>query len=72
MVGSQGEDWGWLRDHSLEGASAPRLAGRESVKRSGTVEEARDFFLVLNQLVETLVKVLQMGLIQYSLKEYSS
>ena len=34
-VGSQGEDWGWLREHSLKGASAPRLAGRESRKRSG-------------------------------------
>ena len=26
-VGSQGEDWGWWRDHSLKGASAPQLAG---------------------------------------------
>ena len=34
-VGSQGEDWGWLREHSLKGASAPRLAGRESRKKSG-------------------------------------
>ena len=41
-VRSQGEDWGWLREHSLKGASAPRLAGRESGKRSGTAEEARD------------------------------
>ena len=31
-VRSQGEDWGWLREHSLKGASAPRLAGRESGK----------------------------------------
>ena len=31
-VGSQGEDWGWLREHSLKGASAPQLAGRESGK----------------------------------------
>ena len=23
-VGSQGEDWGWLREHSLKGASAPQ------------------------------------------------
>ena len=30
-VGSQGEDWGWRREHSLKGASAPRLAGREKV-----------------------------------------
>ena len=26
-VGSQGEDWGWLHEHSLKGASAPQLAG---------------------------------------------
>ena len=26
-VGSQGEDWGWQREHSLKGASAPQLAG---------------------------------------------
>ena len=41
-VGSQGEDWGWLCEHSLKGASAPQLAGRESGKKSGTAEEARD------------------------------
>ena len=41
-VGSQGEDWGGLREHSLKGASAPRLAGRESGKKSGPAEEARD------------------------------
>ena len=29
-VGSQGEDWGWLREHSLKGASASQLARRES------------------------------------------
>ena len=34
-VRSQGEDWGWLHEHSLKGASAPQLAGRESRKRSG-------------------------------------
>ena len=34
-VRSQGEDWGWLREHSLKGASAPQLAGRESGKKSG-------------------------------------
>ena len=34
-VRSQGKDWGWLREHSLKGASAPRLAGRESRKKSG-------------------------------------
>ena len=31
---SQGEDWGWRREHSLKGASAPQLAGRESRKKS--------------------------------------
>ena len=35
-VGSQGEDWGWLCEHSLKGASAPQLAWRESGKKSGT------------------------------------
>ena len=35
-VGSKGEDWCWLRERSLKGASAPQLAGRESGKRSGT------------------------------------
>ena len=33
---SQGEDWGWLREHSLKGASAPQLARRESRKKSVT------------------------------------
>ena len=41
-VGLQGEDWGWLREHSLKGATAPQLARRESGKRYGAVEEARD------------------------------
>ena len=35
-VRSQGEDWGWLREHSMKGASAPQLARRESEKKSGT------------------------------------
>ena len=26
-VGSQGEDWGWLCEHSLKGASVPQLPG---------------------------------------------
>ena len=34
-----------------EGASAPQLAGRESGKKSGPAEEARDFFLPLCFLV---------------------
>ena len=46
-VGSQGEDWGWRREHSLKGAIAPQLAGRESGKRSGAAEEARDFLASL-------------------------
>ena len=50
-VGSQGEDWGWLREHGLKGASAPQLAGRESGKKSGAAEETRDFFLPLCFLV---------------------
>ena len=41
-VRSQGEDWGWLREHSLKGASAPQLARRESGKKTGPAEEARD------------------------------
>ena len=50
-VGSQGEDWGWLREHSLKGASAPQLARRESRKKSGAAKETRDFFLPLCFLV---------------------
>ena len=41
-VRSQGEDWGWLHEDSLKGASVPQLAGRESGKKSGPAEEARD------------------------------
>ena len=50
-VRSQEEDWGWRREHSLRGASAPQLAGRESGKRSGAAKQARDFFLPLCFLV---------------------
>ena len=50
-VGSQGEDWGWQHEHSLKGASAPQLAGRESRKSSGAAEQARDFFFALCFLV---------------------
>ena len=35
-VGSQGEDWGWRCKHSLKGASAPQLAGRESGEKVRT------------------------------------
>ena len=31
----KGEDWSWLREHSLKGASVPQLAGREARKKSG-------------------------------------
>ena len=34
-VESQGEDWGWLCEHSLKEAIVPQLAGRESGKKSG-------------------------------------
>ena len=47
----QGEAWRWWCEHSLKGASAPRLIGRESRKSPGTAEEARDFFLPLCFLV---------------------
>ena len=50
-VRSQGEDWGWRRAHSLKGASAPQLAGRESGKKSAAAKEGRDFFLPLCFLV---------------------
>ena len=35
-VRSEGEDWGWLCEHSLKGVSAPQLPGRESKEKSGT------------------------------------
>ena len=35
-VGSQGENWGWLHEHSLKGVSVPQLARRESGKKFGT------------------------------------
>ena len=35
----------------MKGVSVPQLAQRESGKRSGTAEEARDFFLPLCFLV---------------------
>ena len=50
-VECQGEDWGWLREHSLKGASAPQLARRESGKMSGAAEDTREFFLPLCFLV---------------------
>ena len=50
-VRSQGEDWGWLPEHSLKGASAPKLAGREAGKKSVAAKQTRDFFLPLCFLV---------------------
>ena len=50
-VRPQGEDWGWRREHSLKGASAPQLARRESGEKSGAAEKARDFFFPLCFLV---------------------
>ena len=47
QVRSQGEDWGWLQEHSQTGVSAPRLAGSVSGEKYGTAKEARDFFLPL-------------------------
>ena len=46
-VGLQGEDWGWLREHNLKKASAPRLAERVSGKKSRPAKEAKDFFFPL-------------------------
>ena len=50
-VGSQGEDWGWQREHSLKGICTTASGGGESGKKSGAAEEARDFFLPLCFLV---------------------
>ena len=50
-VGFQGTDWGWLCEYSLKGVSETLLARMDSRKRSGTAEEARDFFLPLCFLV---------------------
>ena len=62
-VGSQGEDWGWWREHSLKEASAQRLAGRESGEKFGLAEEARDFFFPLCFLVreERVLRALLKG-----------
>ena len=48
-VRSPGEDWGWLREHSLKGASAPRLAGRESGRKSGAAREATDHCFLVHE-----------------------
>ena len=50
-VGLQGEDWGWRREHSLKGVSAPQLAGRESGEKPGAAEDTRDSFLPVCFLV---------------------
>ena len=36
VVRSHGEGWGWLREHSLKGASTPQLARGKYGKKSGT------------------------------------
>ena len=43
LVGTQGEDWGWRREHSLKGASVPRLARRESGKSMGLPKRQETF-----------------------------
>ena len=48
-VRAQGEEWGWLHEDSLKGASAPQLARRESGKKSGTAKEARDHCLEVRE-----------------------
>ena len=48
-VTSQVEGWGWLREHSLKGANIPQIAGRESRKRCGPAEEARDHCFRVHQ-----------------------
>ena len=40
-VRAQGEEWGWLSEHSQKGGNAPQLTRRESGKNSGTAYEAR-------------------------------
>ena len=44
-VRSQGGDWGWLREHSLKGASVPQLGRRESRKKCGPAERQETFVL---------------------------
>ena len=41
-VRPQREDWGWLGEHSLKGASVPQIARRESGENSGPSAKARD------------------------------
>ena len=43
LVVSQREDWGWRREHSRKGASAPQLAGRESGKVWSCQRDKRHF-----------------------------
>ena len=65
----QGEDWDWLPEQSLKGASIPQLAGRESGKKSGPareerylcfrVHEERDYFPVCPQKADHCLSELQ-------------
>ena len=59
---SQGEDWGWLREHRLKGASAPQLARKESGKNSGPAEEARDHCFGVQGDSEHCLNELEMGM----------
>ena len=43
-VRSQGEDWVWLCEHSLKGASAPQITRRESGKKSTCLRGKRPLF----------------------------
>ena len=44
-VRSQGEDWGWQREHSLNGATVPQIAGRESRKKLWNCRRDKRLFL---------------------------
>ena len=44
-VRSLGEDWGWLSEQSLKGASAPQLAGRESGEKSALLKRQETIVL---------------------------
>ena len=43
-VRSQGEDWGWLREHSLKGADSPQIAEREFGKKTLDLRGKRPLF----------------------------
>ena len=45
LVGSQGEDWGWLSEHSLKGASVAQLARARPEKVWTCLRVKRPLFL---------------------------